>query len=229
MNNASELTGISADSLDTISGSWNLNDVQILNSLSFPKLQYVSTIVWQGLPNLQNLDFTSKITNASRVDIQNTQLQTLDGIDLQAVDNVMIANNNYLTEVTMQLKSISEALEVSANSQKLEANFPNLQNAFNITFRNVSSVTFPSLETVNSSLGFFSDYMTSISAPNLTEVGGTLIIVNNEQLSNLTMGALTTVGGGFNIGSNPELDTIDGFGSLKTVGGALDFNGNFTS
>lgn len=226
--NVTQMTQLSADSLETIGETFMLNDLTILSTLNFPRLTSVDTIDWEALPALQGLSFTTAVQQAKTLSIQNTQLNSLDGINLQTVDSVMIANNNYLEEISMQLGNISTALNIEANGRNVTAEFPNLEWAFNMTFRNVSSVSIPSLASLNGSLGFYSNFMSGVNAPNLTTVGGSLSFVSNEDLTNVTMPQLKTVSGGLQLANNTELDHISGFPALQTVGGALDFYGNFS-
>lgn len=159
--------------------------------------------------------------------IDNTQLGSLDGINLQVADTIYVTNNPYLSSASMQLGNVTQSLTFGANSKDLKLEFPNLEWAYNMTFRNCSEVLIPSLASINGSLGFYSNTFENLSAPNLTNVGGSLSFVSNEELTNISMPELTTVGGGFQIANNTKLSDINGFPSLKTVGGALDFNGAF--
>jgi hypothetical protein len=61
----------------------------------------------------------------------------------------------------------------------------------------------------------------------LISVGGSLIVVDNNELSNLTMSNLTTIGGAFAVGNNTKLLAIDGFPKLQEVKGTVDFAGAF--
>jgi len=127
----------------------------------------------------------------------------------------------------MQLGNITQSLTLQSNGRNVSATFPNLIWANNMTIRNVSSISIPSLAKLNGSLGFYSNEVPSISAPNLTMVGGALSFVSNTDLTQLNMPMLMSVGGGLQVANNTELDTVS-FAMLKTIGGALDFNGNFT-
>ncbi|KAL1629686.1 cell wall protein Ecm33 [Neofusicoccum ribis] len=226
-NNVTQLSSLSGDSLQSI-GTLELQELTILSSLSFPQLSKVDKIDWSGLPALSSLTFTSGVKEASSVTIQNTFLSSLDGIDLEEVDTFFIANNNYLQDVTVQFSNINEALTLSANGDKLKASFPNLEWAYNMTFRNVSTISTPSLASLNGSLGFYGDKIESYEAANLTTIGGSLSFVGNGNLANISIDALEKVSGGFQIADNPELGNLS-FPALKTVGGALDFSGNFSS
>lgn len=228
-DNVTQITTLSADSLDTIDDSFTLNGLIILSTLNFPRLESVQTLDWTALPALQGLSFTTGVQQAGIVSIQNTQLNTLDGIDLQMVDSMTIANNNYLDMINMQLGNISQSLIIEANGRNVSATFPNLEWAYNMTFRNVSSVSIPSLASINGSMGFYANFMDAVAAPNLTTVGGTLSFVSNEDLTNVSFPELKTVTGGLQVANNTALKTINGFPALQTVGGALDFNGNFTT
>lgn len=227
-NNVTQLTQISGGDLETITDSFNLNQLTILSTLNFPRLTNVDTIDWEALPALQGLSFTTGVQTAASVSIQNTQLNSLDGINLQVVDDFYVANNPYLNDIEMQVGNITTRLVLEANGRNVSAIFPNLIWAFNMTFRNVSEISIPSLASVNGSMGFYSNEIESLMAPNLTTVGGSLSFVSNSNLQNISMPALTTISGGFQIANNTAYDNVNGFNKLKTVGGALDFNGNFT-
>ncbi|KAK7555679.1 hypothetical protein IWX49DRAFT_570957 [Phyllosticta citricarpa] len=227
VNNATGLTSLSADSLQSIQ-KFELSDLTILSTLNFPELTKVDEINWSGLPALSGLSFSKGVTEANTVNIQNTFLSSLDGINLKEVDNFFIANNNYLKDITVQFKSITQALTLSANGDNLSASFPNLEWAYNMTFRNVSTISTPSLASINGSLGFYGDKIKSYEAANLTDIGGSLSFVGNGNLANISLDQVEKIGGGFQIADNPNLGNVS-FPSLKSVGGALDFSGNLSS
>lgn len=227
-DNVTQITQISGDSLDTIDDTFTLNGLTILSTLNFPRLANVQTLDWTALPALQGLSFTTGLQQASVVSIINTQLNTLDGINLQVVDSMTISNNNYLDQINMQLGNISQSLILEANGRNVSAIFPNLEWAYNMTFRNCSTVSIPSLASINGSMGFYANFFTDIAAPNLTTVGGSLSFVSNEDVTNVSFPELKTVGGGLQVANNTALKSINGFPALQTVAGALDFNGNFT-
>lgn len=224
--NATALTSFSADSLEEVD-TFHLDQLTVLGSLTFPKLTKVGAIEWSSLPALSELSFTSGVKEADTVNIQNTFLSSLDGIALKEVSTFFIANNKYLKDITVQFTSIKDALTLSANADDLQASFPNLEWAYNMTFRNVSTISTPSLASLNGSLGFYGDSIKSYEAANLTTVGGSLSFVGNGQLANISLDALEKVSGGFQIADNPKLHNAS-FPALETVGGALDFSGNLT-
>ena len=226
-SNVTEITQISGDSLTTIGGSFTLSQLTILSTLNFPRLTSVDTVQWEALPALQGLSFTTGMQMANTLNIDNTQLNTLDGINLQTVDSMTISNNPYLNEVTMQLGNVTTTMLIYANGRNMTTVFPNLEWAGNMVIRNASSVSIPSLSAVNASLGFYSCTFESLAAPNLTTVGSALSIVANPDLTNISFPELTTVGAGLQVANNSALLAID-FPVVKTVSGALDFNGAFT-
>lgn len=224
----SDLQQISADSLESISKDFTLSEVQRLNAVNFPKLKTVGALRWIGLPNLQNLGFDAEITKADVINIENTQLQSLEGINVETIKSMFVANNLYINSVDMQLGNVSESLTLSTNNPEVNVTFPNLMWAFNITFRNCSSVEVPSLERLNHSLNLIGNVFESFSAPNLTEVGGALAIASNFELKNISFPLLTEIGANLQIANNTKLSQIVGLPKLKSVGGALDMNGNIT-
>ncbi|KAI1629452.1 hypothetical protein EDD37DRAFT_645210 [Exophiala viscosa] len=229
-NNATQLTAITSDQLGTITGTFSLTGLTILSTLQFNSLNAVDVINWVGLPALQSLNFNQGVSEANEVYISNTELNNVDGIELTAVGTLNINNNPYLTDVNVNdLANVTSSLSFSANGKDLQISFPNLQDAANLTFINVSSVDMPSLATVGGSMGFYSDTIESFAAPNLTTTGGTLAFVDCGSLSNLSFPSLTEIGGGFLLANNSDLKAISGFPKLKTVVGAIDFAGTFGS
>ena len=206
----------------------------LLSTLQFNDLTAAKTIHFEALPNLNTLTFPSIISKASSVTISNTFLSTLSGIDLDSVDTLEIDNNNRLTTFNTQIANITSSVNIAANSHDLQVSFPNLIWVANMSVRAVASISIPSLEVVNGSLGFYESFMTSISAPNLTSVGnfatgqGSLAFVANSMLANITMPALTSIGGADQVANNSALTAIS-FPKLSTVGGAIDFSGNFST
>jgi hypothetical protein len=222
------MTGLSGKDLNSIGGTMTLTSLTILSTLSFPSLTSVKSIQWAHLTGLQQLTFTQGISEADDILITDTQLNSLDGINLETVQSMDINNNPYLHLISTQVTNVTQSLTIDANAQDLKVEFPNLIFAFNMTLRNISSISIPSLASVNTTLGFYGDYLTDIIAPNLTSIGGDLAIVANAELTNISFPALTTVGGGVTIANNSALMTIDGFSSLKSTG-AINMSGNFST
>ena len=230
-NNATGLSSITTDQLNSISGTWKLTGLTILSNLAMSSLTNVDTIEWIGLPALQGLNFAQGIQTAQTVYISNTQLNSLSGIELQQVGAMDVNNCPYLTTVNVNdLKNITQLMSFSANSESLSISFPNLQEGTNMTFRNISGISVPSLGTVQGNLGFYSGttQWDSFSAPNLTIVDGQLTFVDSPALSKLSFPKLKGIGGGFLIANNTALMSVTGFPNLQVIVGAIDFAGVFT-
>ncbi|KAL8243813.1 hypothetical protein R6Q59_010071 [Mikania micrantha] len=226
--NATGLNAINANSLTTIGKTFDLESLITLATLNMPYLKRVANVNWVALPALQSLNFQTGIQQASSVVISNTQLNDLDGIELTSVGSIDVNNNPYLNTINVNnLKNITQALSFSANGMNLNVQFPSLQYAGNLTFRNVSSVDMPSLSSVGGSIGMYSDYFQNFSAPNLSTVAAALAFIDCPQLTTFSFPSLTLVGGGFIVVNNTNLKSISGFDKLVTIGGAIDFIGTF--
>lgn len=222
------MTSISADQLSSISGTFDLERLTILSSLQFGSLTAVNGIKWISLPALQSLNFGQGIRRANNVEISDTSLTSLDGIELEAVTEMNINNNRYLTEVDVNsLANVTRGLTFAANSVDLKISLPNLESAANLTFINTSDVSMPSLAEVGGSMGFYFGTFESFSAPNLTSTGNDIAFVSCGSLNNLSCPSLESIGGGFLIANNTDLESISDFPKLKTIAGALDFRGVF--
>lgn len=215
-----------------ITDTFGMIDLTSLTSLNFPELETIDSIIWTGLPVLSSLAFTKGVSKATVLSIQNTGLASLEGIDLMEIGQLFLANNFFLDEVSMKLKTVSTSLGMSANGRDLKVSFPDLKVAYNMTFRNVSSLSIPSLAYINGSMGFYSNFFSTISAPKLTYVGstvqsGSLSFVSNGMLTDIKMPLLRLVSGGFQIANNTKLEKIDGFPKLEGVGGTVQMYGTF--
>lgn len=229
IKNATQLSKLELSDLEEISDKFEINVATIINRLSAPKLQKVGKINWITLPALSGLNFDNKITECKEVTISDTGLNSLEGINVKKADKFDINNNKYLEEVHVDVKSVTNSLDISFNAKQVSASFPQLQWANNITFRDVSDVFLPNLTAVNSSLGFINNTVKGIEVPKLKEMGGSLSIVSNEKLSNVSFPKLTKIDGGFQVANNTKLKSILGFPKVKTVGGAIDFDGKFNA
>jgi len=200
-----------------------------MSSLQMSALVGVNQIKWIALPALQSLNFAQGVAKANQVYISNTGLTDLAGIELEQVASMDINNNQYLKTINVNgLTNVTQSLSFSANGMNLEIEFPNLVNAANLTFRNVSSISMPSLSEVPGSMGFYSNAFESFAAPNLTFTGNTIAFVDSPSLTNISFPMLETIGGGVIIANNTELTSLAGaFDSLETIDGDINFYGTF--
>ncbi|EDU47234.1 GPI-anchored cell wall organization protein Ecm33 [Pyrenophora tritici-repentis] len=225
----SNIKQISASDLTELDGQMHLDGLTSLYAINFPKLKTVDSIKWNALPNLQEIGFGAEVTSAKNIDIQNTALRSLKGINIEEVEEVFIANNGYIDTISMQLGNVSKSLTLADNNEAVKVELPNLIWASNLTFRFCGSVSVPSLETLNGSLGLYNNGFESFTAPNLTSVGEAVALVANENLSNVSFPQLTKITDNLQIANNSKLIEVDGFPKLKSIGGAFDMSGNFTS
>ncbi|KAL8727381.1 MAG: hypothetical protein Q9166_006053 [cf. Caloplaca sp. 2 TL-2023] len=231
VTDAINLSSLRFDSLQSI-GGFELGGLTVLSELSIPALSEVSQLNFTALPALQTLDFgTPGLTRAESVLITNTGLSSLTGINnLRQVDTFNINNNQALQNISLQVTSITNSLDIEANDgyqSGLTTSFPMLETATNMTFRNCSSISLPALANVTEDLGFYGNTFETFSAPNLTSAGG-LIFVDNTALTNISLPQLTAINATYQIANNTELKEVNGFTKLSIVKGALDFSGNFT-
>lgn len=225
---ATNVSAISANNLGSIGGKFTVDNLQTLSTLSFTALTEVGSLDLSGLPNLNGLNFNGPLSSAESINIQNTFLASLTGINLLQINSIYIANNRLLQDISFQVSKISGSVNIESNGDKLTTSFPNLQTAQNLTFRNCPSVSIPSLSNTTGSLGLYESSLQSIFAPNLTTVGGTLAINTNTALGNISMPLLKTISGGLQVQNNTILKEVS-FPALQTVTGATDMYGNFTS
>jgi len=238
VKNNTVLQTLESTDLNSIGGSFTLNGVRALNQVTMPSLTSVKSLEWQVLPVIDSVTL-GPITEADSVQISDTFLQTLDGIDLHTVDTMLIDNNKRLTEFESQLGNLSTLLTINANGINLKVNLPNLIWINEMKISNVTEFLTPSLVAVNKSAHFDSNYFEEYSAPNLTSIKNDISFVGNSALANISFPLLQTLGGGLQIANNTAvtrnednqltaLKVVDGFPKLRGIGGAVKLTGNFT-
>lgn len=225
---AAGLVSITAPSLRSISGQFRLNGLIILGTLSCPQLSKVGTIAWSTLPALRALEFTTEVTDCTSVLITDTLLGSLDGINLKTAKSFNVNNNKQLKDVTVALYNVTDALSIEFNSKNVAVAFPDLVWARNITVRDAGSISFPVLSYVNQTMAFVNNTFESAVFPELVSVGQSFTFNSNVKLTNITANKLETIGGTFQLANNTQLTMIDGFTSLLTVEGSIDFSGSYT-
>lgn len=225
---ATNLSSIQAPDLASIGDDFKLSSIILLTTLNFPKLTSVGTITWEALPNLQELTFNAGINQANGVSITNTGLTTLSGIELDSVGNFDLTANDALSTVNVNnIKNITGTMIISNNNPKLTIEFPNLVSAQNMTFRNTSTISVPSLANLTGGFGLYGTFVSNFSAPNLTSCAD-LDFDANSDLTFISIPQLMTLTGGLSVSNNSKLQTIS-FPKLSKVQGAIDLTGDYTN
>lgn len=223
--NNTQISSITAGSLASIGGSFTLNGLTVLSTLSFPLLTSIGSINWVTLPAVDSLQFTTGVTDCDDIYISDTDLSTLTGITLETVNTLSINNNLNLNQIEMPITSVSDQVDVSYNGE-CDISFPDLIWANNLTFQDVQSVSTPKLSTVNASYILISNNFEKLSAPNLTTVGG-LSIIKNDNLESISFPKLSTIGSaGLEISNNTEIESFS-FPKVSQVAGAIVLKGSF--
>ena len=220
------ITSLSGASLQTISGTFTLTQLTQLSSMSFPSLSSVNAIAFTTLPVLQSLGFGG-VSKASSVSISDTQLASLNGINLQRASLISITNNADLSTIAFRsLTSVDTSVLISANARGASVSFPVLTNCGNFTVQQVNNLSINALANVTGSMGIQQTSLGLIQANNLTRITQDLFITNNTALMNISMPLLQTVSA-FVIANNSQIRDIN-FPALSTVQ-AVDLTGNFAT
>jgi hypothetical protein len=222
---AVDLKSISAPKLKSIDGIFSLKGCTVLKKLELSGFISVGSFRLQTLPALESLGF--KVTAADDVLITDTQLYSVDDIDLKSCKNFEVNNNRSLKTINLRLGSVEERFDINSNGKVLKITLPDLQTVNNITIRDATSISMPVLESINSSASFINYGSDSIVFPQLTSVGGSFSFATCERLTNITALKLKEIGGTFLIANNTNLEEINGFPKLTKVGGSVDMAGKF--
>lgn len=227
--NVTQITEISSKTLETIEGGLGILNTLILSSFDFPLLTTINSIDLQGLPAAQNLSFFDTLQELSELYIQDTQINSLKGFNLQTIQAVTITNNPYLESLTLLPYNVTQSLTLEGNGLNFQVSMPNIVNAYDLTLQNCSSISMPSLTAVNGSVTLVDNTIPNFEgAPLLATIGGDMNISNNQQLASITLPELTHIGGEFFVDNNPNLTELNQLDLLDKVGGNVSITGNFS-
>ncbi|KAK1247350.1 hypothetical protein MKX07_002259 [Trichoderma sp. CBMAI-0711] len=228
VNNATQLISIQSNTINAITGKFQLDSLELLSSVNMQALKTLNELNMVKLPQLNSLIFgTTGVTKASSIQITDTFLSDLSGLNINSVDTLTITNNNKLTAFNSDLVNITKLLSVSSNGNNMEINMTKLQSAAEIQLSNVKSFLVPSLKTISQSLKFDANpSLKTFSAKNVTKIGDSVTFINNNKLTNVSFPLLTSVGD-LTIQNNTAMDAIEGFPKLETVAGGVILRGNF--
>lgn len=227
INNCTNLGSFSAPSLQKVSKYLDLSELTVLDTLSMPQLTDLGGIKLVTLPNLEELQFNTGVQNAKDIFISDTQLKSLEGLNLSTVNNFNINNNKNIDEIEVGATQIAGSLDIAYNAAKVNVSLPNLKWANNATFRYCSSVDIPQLEKINSTLAFVNNTLYGLDFPDLKSVGS-LTINSNSELRNASFASLKEINGGFSVANNSHFGKVYGFPKLETVKGTIQMEGNLT-
>lgn len=224
IKNNQNIKRVDGAGLEKISGELSLLDNSQLAAVAFPKLDNVKKLTMIGLASLRNLGFDGGISNIEELSIENTQLQNLNGIDLNKTNSIRIIANPSIANISMGVTNMTGPMEIGDNNADVVVSFPNLQHAGNMSFRSVGNLSLPALKDISpGSFGIFKSKLKSFYASNFTEVKADLTISNCTELEDLSLPSLTKVGA-FRI-ENTNLAEITKLGKLKEANAALDISG----
>lgn len=229
VENCSSLVAIDAQSLNTVGGVLELNTLNSLTALSFPRLESVKTLKWQVLPILTVLNLDSGIKQISSIIMSDTSLTGFGGFNVDTLATLIVNNNRYLEKIESTVTEIPGRLLIAANAHNVEVSLPFLTSVKDITIKDAETIDLGSLQVVEQNADFSQNRFALLDLPNITSVGKTLSIAKNNKLKQVNFDNLSEVGGGLMVIDNDLLKNMDFFSSLKSVGGAIEFHGDIDS
>ncbi|KAF2865650.1 hypothetical protein BDV95DRAFT_612523 [Massariosphaeria phaeospora] len=224
--NNTQLERLASQTLVKIGGDLRLNECPQMDELKMPKLTRVGRMLWSSLPNLQDYEFDAGIDSVSRVDISNTQLQALTGLNIKAADEIFITNNPYMLNISILLNNVGKSLVIKDNGP-LNVEFPNLLWANNMTLSEIASISMPRLNYVNDSFRTSHSAFFAFDVPSLSVIKGTLALNDVWNVTTVNLPGLLSAGG-LEIRNNTDL-TVVSFGQLATVTGNVNISGHFSN
>lgn len=220
------LVRVEAHSLASISETFQLRELTSLALISFPSLKSVKRLDWRVLPILSNVNFSNQIESLESIVVSDTSLTGFAGFMTDELEVLDINNNRFLDSIESHVQKVTGNLHIAANARGVVVNLEKLRSSSNMSVHDVSDINLDSLEEISASVSIIDNHFDQLKLPKLKTVSGTLILLDNERVSQLEFPLLTEIGGGLMIVNNTNMEKITFFPKLTSIGGALDLVGN---
>ncbi|KAI9253982.1 hypothetical protein BDA99DRAFT_587214 [Phascolomyces articulosus] len=225
-NNA--LQTLILENLQVIDGQLKMENNKILSKFEPKALSGVRSFEAAVQPALSSIVFPAGLSQSDRFVVSDTTTTRIDGLKMGKVSSMVIDNNIYLKSVGLNnLTEITGSLTVSANSPGLNLDIHSIKSIKEGSFRNLAAINLDGLKQIVGDISFISNTFSELRLKELNDIGGTLTITNNNQLTKLSLPKLHRLGGALSLGQNSQLATIEAFPELEEVDGTLDIVGTF--
>lgn len=226
VNSNGTLGSLEAADLRIIDGTFSLQNLDNLGSVSMPELTQVKQLKFAALgQNFLSLGFTSGLKQVDDLSIADTFLQSLTGIELDTAGTFEVVSNALLSNLTMSLRNTTGGLSIRGNKAGLAVVLNNLKSTGDLNINNCASVQLNSLVNVTGIASFYGNNFKTLSLPNLTNTNG--FTLNNSEVGNFSVPKLQNTES-LNIALVPQLDGALNFPSLAIIRGATFINGSFS-
>lgn len=225
--NATNAVTFNAATLQLVSRELNLDGCTILGNLNLAQLTTVGDFRLNALPALESTGLTSGITSAESVIISDTGLNTLEGINVVELTVFNVNNNNEIETIDSGLQNVTELLSISHNADQVDVRLDSLREARNVDLQSISSLSVANLTRITGYLSFVDNAIDRIELNRLRTIGNSLTIGRNSDLEEIEFPELTSLGGALVIFDNDGLSSFSGFPELTRVGGSVSMNGSF--
>jgi len=224
-NGALNVTSISCPDLKSIGSNFELSTMAMLSALGVGSLTKVGRIHWDAIYNLQEVEFGDGLTVEDNVRIEDTRLESLDGLALEKVGDLRIINNTYLSSFDLSRLANYTSINIAGNSPKLEVDLSGAATGGTTEIHNVSGLSLKQMETITGDLTLVGGTFSNITAPKLTRAD-TMMIKTNSLLEAIHMPQLRSASG-LTILHNGNLTSI-GARKLESVKGDFEVEGPLT-
>nr|WCU24496.1 Sps2 [Candida metapsilosis] len=223
-----ELVRIESPQLQSISGQFQLFELTSLALISVPSLKQVQALKWEILPILSNVQFNAEIKGIESITIADTSLTGFSGFVANELKVLDINNNRFLDTIDCNVEKVTQLLHISANSNEIKVQLPNLKQVEELSIHNVAVLNLGNLERVDKSMSLSSSLVHAVKLPKLKYIGGTLNLSKNSRLEVVEFPELDEIDGGLMVINNNLIEKVNFFPNLKIIGGALEITGKIT-
>jgi hypothetical protein len=188
IENVANLRSLSSTTLEAVT-SFTLNNLPLMNALSFPALGNFSSLKWSALPKLTECKIATGALEGEiqEITIYNTSLKSLDWLTwpVGAALNITANANLEAFKIPYGTINVGSAITLSSNPLLKSIDVSSLSGIYGglaISGNTLDTLSFERLQTIGGFVQLSGDYK-NISMPSLLKISGALGVESTADIS----------------------------------------------
>ncbi|KAJ2552441.1 cell wall protein Ecm33 [Coemansia sp. RSA 1933] len=246
-----DLTTISVDGVQEITGSLIIQNLYSLQTVAFPSLTSTGSLKVLNNTNVYKLDFPEltsiddlqiindpslqefnyqNISSTGNFQIINTHIGSLNPFVATKATNIEIASNGQLVQLDFStVEEMDGYINIANNGRNANVSFAELTSVGgNASFADVYTLDISKLDTVDDDFSLYTNTFSNLTVASLSQAKKSITLSDND-FEAISFPVLTTIGSSLNIANNSNFNSISDttFPKLKSIPGSMILEGSF--
>lgn len=232
LTNSTSVTSVNLNQLEKVTSDGELSITKFTSvfNIDLSKLSEVEgNLTLVTMPSLSGMNLNKGLSTLNSLTISDTALSDLQGLlsNITEMTYLDLDNNKNMSSIDLPLETVSNNIILSFNDDNANVTLDKLESAFSLVIQDVAKVSLKKLKSVNQTFQIAYSFFEELELPSLETVDGSVRVVANEQMLNVSFPALTEIGGELGFDNNTKLQDLgETFPKLENIKGALNIKGD---